>query len=76
MDVTYRLKANDLTEDFIRSIKAIFNNKEIAITIEEKMDETEYLLSSEANRKMLMESIGQAKKGEIVTVDIGKYAKK
>lgn len=76
MDVTYRLSANELTEDFIKSIKAIFKNKKIAITIEEEQDETGYLLSSEANRKMLEESLENVKKGKLIEVDIDKYLKK
>jgi hypothetical protein len=50
----------------------MYKGKTISITVEPEMDETEYLLSSEANRKMLLESIKQAENGELVKVDFGK----
>jgi len=34
------------------------------------MDKTEYLMSSEANRKALMESIAQVERGEVVKINI------
>ena len=50
----------------------MYKNKVIDITIEAAMDETEYLMQSEENKKMLLESIAQVEKGEVVTVKIGK----
>ncbi|MCH8317198.1 MAG: hypothetical protein IIA88_01670 [Bacteroidetes bacterium] len=76
MYTTFHLKASDLDERFLKAVKAMFKSRNISIVVEEEQDETEYLLASETNRKMLMESIRQAKKGELVTVDIGKHAKK
>jgi antitoxin YefM len=72
MVTTYRLSVNELSEEFIKSIKTLYKNKVIDITIEAAMDETEYLLQSEENKKMLLESIAQVEKGEVVTVKIGK----
>lgn len=70
MDVTYRLNANELTADFIKSIKMLFKDKNIALTIEEEHEETEYLVSSEANRKMLEKSLREAKDGNLIKVNI------
>jgi tRNA A37 methylthiotransferase MiaB len=72
MTTTYHLSANDLSEDFLKSLKSMYKGKTISITVETEMDETEYLLSSEANRKFLLESMKQAEKGELIKVDIGK----
>ncbi len=36
----------------------------------DEIDETEYLLSSEANRRALMESLEQAKRGDVVQVQL------
>ena len=70
------IKANELGEDFLKSIRAMFKKKSISIIVEEEQDETEYLLNSEANRKMLMQSLRQAEKGELVSVNIGKGKRK
>jgi antitoxin YefM len=76
MVTTYRLSVNELSEEFIKSIKALYKNKVIDITIETSMDETEYLMKSEENKKMLLESIAQVERGEVVNVKIGKGRKK
>ena len=76
MTTTYHLRANDLSEDFLVSLKSLYKGKTISITVESEMDETEYLLSNESNRMMLLESIQQLEQGELIKVDIGKVNKK
>jgi hypothetical protein len=72
MYTSFHVKASELDESFIKSIKALFKSKRISITVEEELDETEYLLSTEANRKHLEESMAQAKAGKVVKVDLKK----
>ena len=55
MQSSYRLKANELDEQFIAGLKATYKDKDIEIIVYE-VDETEYLLKSEANRKKLMQA--------------------
>ncbi len=55
MQSTYRLKANELDEQFIAGLKAIYKDKDIEIIVYE-VDDTEYLLKSEANRERLMQA--------------------
>ena len=64
MYTTYRLRADEMTEDFVRVLKEVYKDKEIEISVQEAEDETEYLLSNEANRKHLLESIEAAKTGK------------
>ena len=52
MTATYRLKAEEITENFLRSIQDNYRDKEIEITIQEVEDETGYLLKSEAMRPL------------------------
>ena len=66
MDVTYRLKPEELNDDFFKTIKQMFLGKEVAITVEEVPDETEYLLSNEANRKHLLQAVEDMKQGRNV----------
>jgi len=73
---TFHIKASELNENFLAAVKKLFKSRTISITIEEEMDETEYLLASPANRKMLMESLQQAEEGDLIEVNIGKAGKK
>jgi hypothetical protein len=72
MYTTFHIKAIDLDESFLKKLKRMFGKKNISIIVEEELDETEYLLSSEANRKMLDKSLKEAKAGKLTKVNIDK----
>jgi hypothetical protein len=63
MDATYRLKPYELNIDFLETLKNTFRDKEISVSVEEIQDETDFLLSTEANRKHLFEALESVKKG-------------
>lgn len=56
MITTYRLRADELDEDFITSLRVLFRGKEVEITVAE-VDETSYLLRSDANRRHLLQAV-------------------
>ena len=64
MYTEFRLNANQLDIKFLNSLKALFKDKTISIIVEEEIDETEYLLTSEANRKMLLNRIKDVQEGK------------
>ncbi len=71
MYTTYHLaSAQDLTVDILEAIKANFKSKPIVITVEEEMDNTTYLNSTKANKKMLHDSIVQDENGEYIAVKL------
>jgi hypothetical protein len=70
MYTTFHIKAIELNENFLKKLKRMFGNKTISITVEEEQDETEYQLSSPANRKMLEKSLKEAKAGKLTEVNI------
>ena len=59
---TYRLKTSDLNIQFIESLKTLFRDQEVEITVS-PVDATAYLLRSEANRKRLLAAIENIKTG-------------
>lgn len=61
METVFKLKAKELNMSFIESIKHLFEGKEIEITVKPAQNETEYLLSSPANKKRLIEAIDEVK---------------
>ena len=63
MIATYRLRAGEITDSFLKSIQDNYKNKEIEITIQEVEDETEYLLKSAANRRHLLRSLEEIRNG-------------
>ena len=66
MQIVYQLKPNELTDDFFDDIKKRFGDREIKITIEEEpLDETQYLLQDEENRRILLSRITAVKEGNV-----------
>lgn len=61
MYTVYHLKANDLNSRFIQSLRALFKDKTIEITVSEA-DTTAYLLQSAANRQQLLQAVDNISK--------------
>jgi hypothetical protein len=66
MDVTYRLKPDELNTDFFRILQETFMGKEIAVSVREISGTTEYLLSDEENRRRLFRALDDAQDGHCV----------
>lgn len=73
MYTEFHITPSELDHDLMMKIKELFkSSRRIAITVEEELDETEYLLRSETNRTMLEQSMKEAELGKTVKVNIGK----
>ena len=59
MEAIYKLKASEINSKLMDTIKKLFSNQEITITITTEPDETTYLTMNPANEKHLMESIAE-----------------
>ena len=55
--------------DLLRSIVYV-SDAHVAVDASDEMDATEYLLASEANAESLRRSLAQARRGELVRVEI------
>ena len=76
MYTTFHIRANELDDNFLKGIKKIFKSKRISITVEEDLDETDYLLSNPSNKKILEKSLKNAEAGRLTEVNIDKYLSK
>jgi predicted enzyme related to lactoylglutathione lyase len=68
---SYTLKADELTDGFLRGIKETYGKREIEIVVYDVEDETEYLMKSKANREHLDRAISNIESGKnLVTVSM------
>lgn len=75
MYTVYRMKANELDNRFLKSLKAMFKDKEIEIAVSEttalEEDETAYLLKSPANREHLITALENiANQKNLMTIEL------
>jgi antitoxin YefM len=69
MQTIYQINADELDQNILDSIKALFKDKEIEIVVTER-DETDYLLRSPANREYLLRAIADVEANQnIITPD-------
>ena len=61
MNFVQHIDADNLSVDFINYVKGVFKGKKIKLTIEAEMDDTAYLMASEANHQRLSKSIKNIK---------------
>ena len=70
MRTIYRLKANQLDDNFLEDIQKTYQDKEIEIIVYE-VDETEYLFKSDLNRSQLLKAKDNVERGiNLVKVNI------
>jgi hypothetical protein len=68
MEALYRLNTKELGSDFINSVRSAYPNQRIEIMVRTQ-DETEYLLSSHANKEHLEAAIKNAAQGKIISFE-------
>lgn len=70
MTTTYNLNANELDISLIESIKAAYKDKNIEIEVFEisDVDETDYLLGSNANREQLLSVVDDIENGRNIVL--------
>ena len=76
MYTTFHTSANELDDNFIKTLKTMFKSKRIAITVEEDFDDTTYLLSTRANKVHLLSSIEDENTVSFSLEDLKKHSKK
>ena len=56
MEAIFKINVKQIDRAFVDAIKKMFNDKDIIIRISTSQDETEYLLSSEANERHILDN--------------------
>ncbi len=63
-----RVKLSELDISLVEKLKSIFDNSNIVeINISDEVDETEYLLSTPANRESLFRSLEEANRKQFIS---------
>ena len=65
MEAIYHTNINELSMDFLEMLKKQFTNAKVDIVIRQS-DETDYLNSSETNRKYLEEAIAEVEESKLI----------
>ena len=78
MRAFFRLRANELDEAFLETVKSQFGEREIEVSVCEatgaQEDETAYLLRSPANRERLLEALRNIEQDRnLVTLEAPRY---
>lgn len=77
MHSSYRLNADDLSVEFLESLKTLFRHKTIEIAVCEaealEEDETACLLAHPANRACLLEAMGNVRQERFMTVELAEW---
>jgi hypothetical protein len=67
----FKLRLGDLDVDFVEKLKSLFSkNNVIEINIGDEVDETDYLLSTPANRESIFRSLEQLKNRQLISKQI------
>ena len=67
MQTIYQINADELDQNLLDSIKALFKHKEIEIVISER-DETAYLLRSPTNRERLLRAVRDVENNQNIVI--------
>jgi hypothetical protein len=70
MKSTFVINADELSNDFTKAIKSLFKGRRVSITVKPEMDETEYLMSTKANREHLRKALKEFKAGNFKKVKV------
>ena len=62
MHITYRLRADQLDENFLEDLQNTYKDKEIEIVVYE-VNETKYLLKNAANKQRLLKAKNNIERG-------------
>ncbi|HEY9342216.1 MAG TPA: hypothetical protein VIQ23_11585 [Hanamia sp.] len=78
MDTLIKMNVDELNISFLDFIKQSFKGKKIAVHVyeDEEMDETDYLLSTEANKKHLEKSIAEIESGKGINFTLDELKEK
>jgi hypothetical protein len=74
MDVTYHLNPGELTDDFLKAMQLLFQDRRVKVTVEiEETEETEAIRANPVLHEKLMRRMHNAEAGLVKEVDLNQY---
>ena len=70
MNTIFQINSDELDNKFIESIKVLFKNKKLIISVSEDINETTYLLQSKNNAKKLFDALEDVRQNkDLITIN-------
>lgn len=66
MNTVIQMHIDELDEKILKSLRKLFKDKKITITISDSEDDTNYLLTNESNRNHLLSSIDKVRENKFI----------
>lgn len=73
MDATYHLNPGELTDDFLKAMQLLFQDRRVKVTVEIEDDETESIRANTALHDKLMRRMQNAEAGLVKEVDMSAF---
>ena len=73
MDATYHLNPGELTDDFLKAMQLLFQDRRVKVTVEVEDDETESIRANTELHDKLMRRMQNAEAGLVKEVDLYQY---
>ena len=73
MEATYHLNSGELTDDFLKAMQLLFQDRRVKAIVEVEYDEAEFIRASTELRDKLMRRMQNAEAGLVKEVNLNEF---